>query len=406
MLNRLFPLLCGALLLFGAPAHAEPEVVRIGVLTDLSGSMADAAGHGSVEAAEMALEDAQRFLTRPVTVITADYQNRSDLAQHISEDWLKRQNIDAVVDVPNAVIASRLQQLFREQGKILLSSNPLWPDAAAAACGMNGIFWLYNRETLASNLIRALLAEHKQRWFILGGDTLYSTNLAGTAKSILQGNGGQVAGEAYLGPRMGGLDSVVEQIRDSHADVVFLAFERPEIMHLLRHWPALADNTPPLAFSSLHISDMASLADHPLPPFYIATSFYWNQDSSARGFADRFAQRNHGTMPSAIHASVYSAVYHYLQSVQATGRSTGDVVLAHMKAHPLQDAFFTTSRIRADGVVMHHIQLLVSKPVQDRENPSDFFRVVRTLAPAEVSAPNEAPCPAPEAPAAATTTKP
>ncbi|MBI3419320.1 MAG: ABC transporter substrate-binding protein [Proteobacteria bacterium] len=387
-------LLCGTLFLFcTSPAWAEQDVIRIGVLTDLSGGMAEAAGSGSVEAAEMATEDAAHFTTRPVTVISADYQSRKDLAEHISEDWLKRQNIDLVVDVPNPAIAARLQELFRDQGKILLSSTPRRPENAL--CGGNSIFWLYDRETLTTNLIRGLLAEHKQRWFILGGDTPYSMTVTSAVKDLLQKNGGEIAGEAYLGQRMSGLAAIVNQLKDAKADIAFLAFERPDILFLLHHWPQPVDkNTPPLAFGTLHLSDVDDLKDQPLPPFYVATSFYWNQNPASRAFADRFAQRNHGVMPSAIHASVYSAVYHYLQSVSALGGKNTDLVLAHMKAHPLDDGFFLGSPIRKDGIVLHRVHLLLSKSLEERQGPFDFFQLVRTLNLPELATPTEIPCPA------------
>jgi branched-chain amino acid transport system substrate-binding protein len=377
-----------------AAAPAETDLIRIGVLTDLSGSMAGAAGHGSIEAAEMAVDDAARLSDRQVTLVTADYQSRSDLAQHITEDWIKRQNIDMVVDVPNTVIAARLQDLFRNEKRLLLSSTPLRPDDTANACGANGAFWLYDRETLSSNLIRGLLADHKQRWFIVGGDSVYALGLANSVKTLIQQNGGEITGEAYLNQRFSGLADVMEQVKLAKADIVFLALERQDTLHVLRHWPDNADkNIPPLALNNLHISDLADIKEKPLPPFYLATSFYWNQDTNARAFSDRFAARNRGMMPTAIHAAVYSAVYHYLRSVQATGRKSADIVLAHMKAQALQDGFFLGGHIRADGVVLHPVYLLLSKTPEEREGPFDYFKVARTLGMNEEIVPPQMPCP-------------
>jgi branched-chain amino acid transport system substrate-binding protein len=396
MLKAFLPCLL-ALVFSAAALHAEEDVVRIGVLTDLSGSMADAAGQGSVSAAQMAMEDASRFFQRPIAVISADYQSRGDLAQHISEDWINRQNVDMVVDVPNPIIASHLQDLFQAKKKILVSSMPRRSDDEST-CGMNGIFWLYDRETLTNNLVRALIAERKQRWFILGNDSPQGMNRAAVVKNSLQQYGGEVVGEAYFGPRMSGITTILDQVKPTQADVLYLAMERPDILHILRRWPAEPPaNSPTLAFGTLPFSDMYDLQERNLPPFYVASSFYWNQNDAARAFSNRFAERNHGLMPTAIHASVYSAVTHYLHGVAATDSKDASAVLAHMKANPLQDNFFSGARIRADGTVLHKIHLLLSKPPSEREGTSDFFKIVKVLSGPDLVTPSEPNCPKPEA---------
>lgn len=386
-----------ALLLVSAPitgwAETPAGVTRIGVLTDLSGSMANAAGRGSIEAAEMAVEDAMRGDESNVTIVTGDYQSRGDLAQHISEDWIKRQNIDMVVDVPNTVIAAKLQDLFSQQDRLLLSSSPKRVDDAESTCGGHGVFWLTDRDTLANNLIRALKSAGKTRWFILGGDTLSATQQANAIKAAIQAGGGTVAGEAYLGPRMTGIDSVLEQIKPDDVDVIFLAFERADTLFALKNWPKLDKPLPPLALSAVHLSDLVDMKDRDLPPFYTAVSFYWNQDTATRSFSDRFAARNHGAVPTGIHAAVYSAVYHYLRSVTALGQKSADAVLAHMKSQPLQDGFFQGSHIRADGTLTHRIRLLFLKKKDEREGPFDFFQVVRSMPPAEQVVPPVTSCP-------------
>jgi branched-chain amino acid transport system substrate-binding protein len=387
---------CLLALVFSATSlHAEEDVIRIGVLTDLSGSLAEAAGQGSVSAAQMAMEDASRLFQRPIAVISADYQSRGDLAEHISEDWINRQNVDMVVDVPNPVIASRLQDLFQTKKKILISSMPRRSDDDGALCGGNGLFWLYDRDTLTSNLVKALVAEKKQSWFILGNDSPQGMNRATTIKNSLQQFGGEVVGEAYFGPRMSGIATIWDQVKAAKADILYLAMERPDILHLLRRWPGgeAAAGGPALAIGTLPISDMYDLKDRTLPPFYIATSFYWNQNDAARTFANRFAERNHGLMPTAIHASVYSAVTHYLQSVAATDSKDATAVLAHMRANPLHDNFFPGSRIRADGTVLHKIYLLYSKALNEREGDADFFKIVKVLSGPDLTVPPEPSCP-------------
>jgi branched-chain amino acid transport system substrate-binding protein len=66
-----------ALLVFSAGAanaQVSDDVVKIGVLTDLSGPAATATGSGSVTAAQMAVEDfGGKVLGKPITVVSADH---------------------------------------------------------------------------------------------------------------------------------------------------------------------------------------------------------------------------------------------------------------------------------------------------------------------------------------------
>jgi branched-chain amino acid transport system substrate-binding protein len=389
---RIF-LLLPLLLLLPLPLAAADDAIRIGVLTDMSGSMADPSGTGSVEAAELAVEDAKtRPGARNAVIVSADYQNRGSVAEHISEGWLKDQGVDAIVDVPNAAIAARLQPLFQENNRMLLASTPGPSYASDSACSDYGFFWLYDRDTLMRNLIASLAAEQKTRWFLLYSEEPYSLGMARSARAAMQEKDIDLVGEAQLGTRMGGLDMVVEQMESLKPDIVFLAFDRPDSLHLMENWPEAHEGGPALAVSSLYIGDADTFSEKPLPHFYEISSFYWDQDDTTRAWSYAFARRNRGAMPSTIQASVYSSLRHYLQSIPPTGKISAQEVHARMINLPISDPLFKASHIRADGLVQHRLHLLLSKTRNERQYPWDYFRVVRTLEPAEQSLPAEVPC--------------
>ncbi len=389
-----------ALLAFATPLMAAPEktvrtdAVRIGVLTDMSGGMAASSGLGSVEAAQLAVEDLGNNVNgRPVVVINADFQNRSDLAQHISESWLSKQGVDAVVDVPNGPIASKLQDYFKEQKKILLTSSPSSTRFRDAACHNNSLAWLYSRDTLTANLIQSLVTESKkQRWFIIKSEDGYSCDLAKIAKKRITDSGAELVGEAQFGKRMSGLSVVLEQAKDVKADVIFLAFDRPDVLHLLNHWPQKHEAAHPVAFTTLSSSDVHELGNKPLPAFYTVSPFYWNQDGPTREWSAKFAARNRGAMPTDTQASVYSSVRHFLQSLKVVQADDTANVLNHMRATPLDDSLFGASRIRRDGLVEHRLLLLSSIKNSERKNPWDIYRIEHIINPQQVLLPPEAIC--------------
>lgn len=398
MLARVFLLF---LLLMPCLAAAEaktPLPVRIGVLTDMSGGMANAAGLGSVEAAQLAVEDLWKTEgeanngTRQVVVINADYQNRGDLAQHISESWLQEQGVDVVVDVPNAAIAKKLSDLFSHHNRLLFTSLR-GPDAHQNACAPHTLSWLYDRRTLTQNLISSLLAEGKKNWYILGNDDMYSTHVTRHAREVVLAGGGKVVGEAQFGKRLQGLDMVLEQIGKIHADIIFLAFDRPDILHVLKHWPRTApQGLPPLAMTPLFITDVHELDQDGLPAFYTIAPFYWKQDGASQDWARKFSRRNRGAMPTEIQASVYASSRHYLEYISSPGENSPLAIMTRMKASMLNDPLFGASKVRADGLVMHRLHLLAYQPAGQRDTPWDYFKIVRTTPPSALTLPEEIDC--------------
>ncbi len=385
-----------SLLAFSAPLMAaQNDAVRIGVLTDMSGGMAASSGLGSVEAAQLAVEDLGSNVNgKPVVVINADFQNRGDLAQHISESWLSKQGVDVVVDVPNGPIAARLQDYFKEQKKILLTSSPSSTRFRDASCHKNSLSWLYDRDTLTVNLVQALVDDKKKRWFVIKSEDGYSCDLAKIAKKRIKDSGGELVGEAQFGKRMSGLDVVLQQAEDVKTDVIFLAFDRPDVLHLLNHWPPhKKDNDmPPVAFTTLSLCDVHDLGNKPAPTFYTVSPFYWNQDGITREWSTKFAARNRGAMPTDIQASVYSSVRHYLESLKTAQTDEAQGVLSHMKVAALDDPLFGASHIRNDGLVAHRLLLLSSIRSEDRRHSWDVYKIIKTISPQNVTLPAETIC--------------
>lgn len=375
---------------FAAPAHAQDAPIRIGVLTDMSGSMADISGKGSVEAAQMAVEDfqARQPGTRRVELISADYQNRGDLAQHISEDWITKQNVDVVVDVPNASITSRLQDLFRDHKRLMLTSCA--SSAPGNLCSANDISWQYGLDILAHNLVHALLLENKKRWFVISSDDGYSQQMAAQIIGQLRHAGATLAGEAQLARRMAGLDVVLEQIKPADTDVVYFAMDHHDLAHLMHRWPEKKFPVP-LALVSMQPHDIVRLDDD-MPPIYTIAPFYWGQDAQTQSWSDTFMRRGMGVPPTIIQASVYSAVGHYLRGVSAVGKSDTPALMAYMKKQMLDPMPFGPSVIRADGMVQHRLHLLLTKPLHERQNQWDAFRIVRTLSATDIELPPELKC--------------
>ena len=92
-----------------AGAHANDATpLRIGVLSDMSSLYADIGGPGSLAAAKMAVEDflaGPHKMKRQIEVMGGDHMNKADLGVNIAREWIDRNNVEAIIDVPNSSVA-------------------------------------------------------------------------------------------------------------------------------------------------------------------------------------------------------------------------------------------------------------------------------------------------------------
>ena len=129
-------------MLAGAPASAQG--VKIGVLNDQSGVYADFDGNGSVEAAKMAIEDfGGSVLGRQIELVSADHQNKPDLASAIARRWYDAEGVDMITDLNNSSVALAVQQVAADKKKIDIVVGSSTPALTGSACAPYGFQWAF-----------------------------------------------------------------------------------------------------------------------------------------------------------------------------------------------------------------------------------------------------------------------
>ena len=108
----------------GAPAISD-GVVRIGLLLDMSSLYADITGEGSVTAAKMAVEDfGGKVLGMPVEIVSADHQNKADIASAKAREWFDTQKVDVLADVAASATALAALDVARQKNRIAIFNGP------------------------------------------------------------------------------------------------------------------------------------------------------------------------------------------------------------------------------------------------------------------------------------------
>jgi len=370
-----------SLLAAGGARAQMPDVVKIGVLTDLSSLYSDATGKGSVVAAQMAAEDfGGKVRGKPIEIISADHQNKPDVGSSIARDWYDNQHVDAIADVPTSSIALAVQKITQDKNKVFLMSGPGSSDLTGVACSPNGIHWTYDTYALSQVIAKALLARKDDTWFFITADYAFGHALERDAADTVKANGGTVLGNVNAPFNNTDFSSFLLQAQASQAKVVGLANAGGDTQTALKQASefGMTEGGQNMAALLVEITDTHSLGLKAAQGLLAADAFYWDHDDETRAFSKRFFAKV-GTMPTMIQAGVYSSITHYLKAIDATGTDDAKTVIAKMKATPVNDFFAKNGHIREDGRMVHDMYLVQAKKPSESKGDWDLYNILATV---------------------------
>lgn len=370
-----------------APAAQAETSVRIGVLNDRSGLYADLSGEGSVIATRMAIEDfaaAGKGIT--VDVVSADHQNRPDVASTVARQWLDRDGVDVIVDVPTSSAALAVNDIVREREKIFLVSGAATSDLTGPACSPYTIHWTYDTWSLANGTGRAMVEIGGDTWFFLTADYAFGHALEADTSAVVRESGGEVLGTVRHPFPGQDFSSFLLQAQASGAKVIGLANAGGDTVNSIKQAAEFGITQAGQALAGLlvFITDVDALGLADAQGLVLTESFYWDLNDDTRAFAERFAELGNGNMPTMIHAGVYSSVLHYLKAVEATGTTDSDAVMDWMKQNETDDPLFGQGVVRADGRKVHDMYLFRVKSPDESTGRWDYYELVNTI-PADVA---------------------
>lgn len=371
-------------------AAAQATDVKIGVLNDRSGVYADLSGEGSVVAARMAIEDfgaAAKGIN--VTVVSADHQNKPDVASTIARQWYDQDGVDAIFDVPTSSAALAVNEITREKNKIVMISGGGTADLTGKACSPNTVHWTYDTWSLANGTGSALVKEGFDSWFFVTADYAFGHALETDTKAVVEKSGGTVLGTVRHPFPGQDFSSFLLQGQASGAKVIGLANAGGDLVNSVKQASEFGITQGGQALASLlvFISDIHALGLQAAQGLVFTEGFYWDQNEGTRAFSDRFAAQMNGSKPTMVQAGVYSSVLHYLKAIEAAGSKDSAAVMAKVKELPTEDALFGTGEVRADGRKIHNMYLFRVKTPDQSTGPWDYYETVATIPAAEAFRP-------------------
>ena len=361
--------------------------VKLGVLNDRSGIYADLSGEGSVVAARMAVEDfgaADKGIN--VEIISADHQNKPDVASTIARQWYDEEGVDVIVDVPTSSAALAVNEITREKGKIFLNSGAASTDLTGAQCAPGTAHWTYDTYALAQGTGKAMVDSGYKNWFFLTADYAFGHSLEANTTAVVEASGGTVVGSVRHPFPGTDFSSFLLQAQASGADVIGLANAGGDTVNAIKQASEFGITQAGQALAGLliFITDVHALGLETAQGLVLTEAFYWDLNDDTRAWSERFSAEMGGSKPTMVHAGVYSAVLHYLKGVEATDSKETEAVMGWMKANPTEDPVFGAGTLRADGRHVHDMYLFQVKTPEESTGDWDYYKLLSTI-PAEIA---------------------
>jgi len=390
-----------AVLLFaaGSATAADPkisdDVVKIGVLTDMTGYYSDLSGPGSLEAAKMAAEDfGGKVLGKPIVIIGADHQLKADVASTVARKWFDEEKVDAIADLVSSSTALAVMPVAAEKKRITLLSGPGTTAITGDKCTPYNFHWTYNNWALANGTGREVVKQGGNTWYFITADYVFGKSLEEDTANVVKSAGGKVLGfSRHPSPGTTDFSSYLLQAQASGAKIIGLANAGADTINAIKQANEFGiTKKQNLAGLLVFISDINSLGLETAKGMYLTTAFYWDRDDDSRKWSKRFFDRMK-KQPTMVQAGVYSAVSHYLKAIQAAGTDAPDAVAAKMRETPVNDFFAKNGRIGPDGLHRHDMYLVQVKTPAESKYPWDYYKIAKVIPAADAFPPVSDKCP-------------
>src|SRR6184192_2338600 len=379
----------------GSGVFAQDKTIKIGVLSDNSGLYSDLGGAGSSLAAQMAVEDSGLAAKGwKINVISADHQNKPDIATNIARQWIDVEKVDIFMDVLNSGVALAVNNLVKEKNAIMINTGAAASDLTNAQCSPNTIHWVYDTYMLANSTGQALVKTGGDTWYFLTADYAFGHALERDTTAVVVKSGGKVLGTVKHPLNSSDFSSFLLQAQASKAKVIGMANAGGDTTNTIKQASefGIVAGGQKLAGLLLFITDVHSLGLKVAQGLSFTETFYWDLNDGTRAFSKRFSERmKNKAMPSMVQAGVYSGLIHYFKTLEAMNGNPHDgaKVVAKMKELPTDDPLFGKGAVRADGRKIHPAYLFEVKKPADSKYPWDYYTLVATIPATEAFIPLE-----------------
>ncbi|KQR77160.1 ABC transporter permease [Burkholderia sp. Leaf177] len=374
---------------FAQNPRISDDVVRIGVLTDLTGLYSDFSGKGSVEAVRMAVEDFGGTVAgKKIDVVYADHQNKADVASSKAREWFDQGHVDMITDLVGSSPSLAVVEIGRQKQRVVMVTGAYSSRLTNDACSPYTVHYQIDTVALASTP-KLLVKRGGDSWFFITADSAFGKAMEKDATAVIVGNKGKVLGSAKHPFNASDFSSFMLQAQASGAKMIALADAGGDMINAVKaanEFGVTRSGKQSVVAMAFLLTDVHSLGLPLAQNLYTIEGFYWDANAETRKFSERFFKRMN-KMPTAIQAAGYSATLTYLKAVKATGTDDSAIVMKQMKSAPVNDIYAHNGTIREDGRLLKDLYLVQVKTPAESKKPWDYYNIRATVPAADAFQP-------------------
>jgi branched-chain amino acid transport system substrate-binding protein len=371
---------CAFGLSFAAQAQVSGDTIKIGLITDMSGLYTDIDGAGGAEAIKMAIADAGVVIAgKKVEFISADHQNKADIAASKAREWFDQQGVDMLIGGTNSGANLAMAKVAAEKKKVFISIGAGSARLTNEECTPYTVHYAYDTIALARGTGGAIVKQGGKSWYFMTADYAFGQSLEKDTADVVKAQGGKVLGSVKHPLSASDFSSFLLQAQSSGAQILGLANAGGDAINSIKAANEFGiTKKMKLAGLLIFINDVHSLGLNLTQGMYLTDGWYWDQNPETRAWSKRYFEKMKKE-PSMLQAADYSAASNYLKAVKAVGSDDTDKVMAYLKANKINDMFAKNGVIRPDGRMVHDMYLMEVKKPSESKYPWDYYKVVATI---------------------------
>lgn len=372
--------LCALGLSAAAHAQVSGDTIKIGFISDMSGVYSDVDGLGGAEAIKMAIADAGVVLAgKKVEFISADHQNKADIAASKAREWFDQQGVDMLIGGTNSGASLAMAKVAAEKKKIFIAIGAGSSRLTNEECTPYTVHYAYDTVALARGTGGTIVKQGGKSWYFMTADYAFGHSLEKDTAEVVKAAGGKVLGSVKHPLGASDFSSFLLQAQAAKPQILGLANAGGDAINSIKAANEFGlTKSMKLAGLLIFINDIHSLGLNLTQGMYLTDGWYWDLNADTRAWSKRYFAKMKKE-PSMLQAADYSAAATYLKAVKALGTDDTEKVMAYLKKTKINDMFTQNGEVRPDGRMVHDMYLMEVKKPSESKYPWDYYKVVATV---------------------------
>lgn len=359
--------------------------IRVGVISPLSGAWTV---YGKAHSAgfQLAVDEinaAGGTLGRKWELVIADSKTEPQVVTEQANRLVREKQVDFLAGTFSSAERNAAAPVATQANKLLLyptfyegQSQKFYP----GVCNPNIFMFGPEPSEQVWPHMDYIVKKHGGKFFMIGSDYVWPRETNRLTKDKLEQLGGSVVGEVYIPFNTPQYGSVLNQIRRSGADVIFLTLTGSDTVNFRRQLAA-AGMKKDFVVWTVDDEEAATSGIGPdaTEGDYVSFDYFWSINTpNNQAFRKKVQQKYPQVIMNTVGVAMYNAAHMTAKAIEKAGKVNTDAIRSALEGMTFDGAPQGSLTMRAED----HQAVLPSYLVQAQPNwtgPDDMFKVVRNV---------------------------